>query len=217
MIKISPSILAADFAKLAEEVFTVKNADYLHVDVMDGDFVPNISVGIPVVESLHKSTDMILDVHLMIRSPHRYAERFAKAGADIVTFHIEADTEENIRASIKALHALGKKAGLSVKPKTPFEALLPYINEIDLVLVMTVEPGFGGQTFMHDMLPKIREIREIIRSRNLNCELETDGGINGETAKLCVDAGANVLVAGNYIFGQTNRAAIVDDLRNCAK
>ena len=215
MIKISPSILTADFAKLGEEIFTIKNADYLHVDVMDGVFVPNISIGLPVVQALRKITDMVLDVHLMISSPHRYVERFVKAGADIIVFHIEAETTENVFASIEIIHALGKKVGLSIKPKTPIKALMPYINEIDLVLVMTVEPGFGGQSFMHDMLPKIEEIRKILSTRALNCELEADGGINDETAKLCINAGANVLVAGKYIFNQKNRAATIDYLKNC--
>jgi ribulose-phosphate 3-epimerase len=214
MIKISPSILTADFAKLGEEILTIKNADYLHVDVMDGVFVPNISIGIPVVEALRKITDMVLDVHLMISSPRRYVERFARAGADIIVFHIEAETPKNIFASIEAIHALGKKAGLSIKPKTPVKALMPYINEIDLVLVMTVEPGFGGQSFMSDMLPKIEETREILSAHAPNCELEVDGGINDETAKLCVNAGANVLVAGQYIFNQKDRAATIDYLKN---
>ena len=213
MIKISPSILTADFAKLGEEISTINNADYLHIDVMDGVFVPNISVGLPVVEALSGITEKTLDVHLMITSPHRYIEHFAKVGADIIVFHIEAETTENIYSSIETIRSLGKKAGISIKPKTPVKALLPYIDEIDLVLVMTVEPGFGGQSFMHDMLPKIEEIRNIINTRALNCELEVDGGINNETAKLCVNAGANVLVVGNHIFSQADRPAIIDHLK----
>ena len=214
MIKISPSILTADFSQLGEEISTINNADYLHVDVMDGVFVPNISVGLPVVKALSDITEITLDVHLMITSPHRYIERFAEAGADIIVFHIEAETTENIYSSIETIRSLGKKAGLSIKPKTPVKALLPYISEIDLVLVMTVEPGFGGQSFMPDMLPKIEEIRKIINTQALNCELEVDGGINNETAKLCINAGANVLVVGNHIFSQTDRPAMIDKLRN---
>ena len=213
MIKIAPSILSADFTKLGEEISDVGNADYLHFDVMDGVFVPNISIGLPVLESVRKVTNMPLDVHLMITSPARYVSRFADAGADIVVFHVEAETSENICIAIDELHKLGKKAGLSVKPGTPAEALLPYIDQLDLVLVMTVEPGFGGQMFMPDMLPKISELRSVIESRSLSCELEVDGGINPETARLCIKAGADVLVAGNDIFSAPDRAARIALLR----
>jgi len=213
MIKIAPSILSADFSKLCDEIQSVKSADYLHFDVMDGVFVPNITMGLPVLESVRKITDMTLDVHLMITFPVRYAARFAKSGADIVVAHVEAETPENICKAIDDIHKLGKKAGLSVKPNTPVEALLPYIDALDLVLVMTVEPGFGGQEFIAAMLPKISELRKVIDSRELDCEIEVDGGINPETAKLCVQAGANVLVAGNEIFRQTDRTAIIAELR----
>ena len=213
MIKTAPSILMADFTKLGEEIESVKNADYLHFDVMDGVFVPNISIGLPVLESVRKATDMMLDVHLMIMSPARYTARFAKAGADIVVFHVEAETPENTAAAIDELHRLGKKVGLSVKPGTPIEALTPYITTIDMALVMTVEPGFGGQKFISGMLPKITQLRRIINSQGLNCELEVDGGINTETAKLCVEAGANVLVSGNDIFSAPDRAARIAALR----
>jgi ribulose-phosphate 3-epimerase len=213
MIKISPSILAADFARLADEVLSVSTADYLHFDVMDGLFVPNISIGLPVLESVRKITEMTLDVHLMIQSPARYVKDFAEAGADIVVFHVEAETPDNILSAIDTIHSLGKKVGLAVKPATPAEALLPFIDVLDIVLVMTVEPGFGGQGFIADMLPKISEVRRIIESRNLNCELEVDGGINAETAKLCVNAGANVLVAGSYIFGDKDRSKMIENLR----
>ena len=213
MIKISPSILAADFARLADEVLGVSTADYLHFDVMDGLFVPNISIGLPVLKSVRKITDMILDVHLMIQSPARYVKDFVESGADIVVFHVEAETPDNIFTAIDTARRLGKKIGLSVKPATAAKALLPYIDMLDIVLVMTVEPGFGGQEFISDMLPKISEIRSVIENRNLNCELEVDGGINAETAKLCVNAGADVLVAGSYIFGVTDRAKMIETLR----
>ena len=214
MIKVSPSVLAADFAKLGEEIDSVKSADYLHFDVMDGVFVPNISIGLPVLESARRITGMTFDVHLMITSPARYTSRFAQAGADIVVFHVEAETHENIIAAIDELHRKNKKAGLSVKPGTPAEALAPYIAMLDLVLVMTVEPGFGGQQFLSGMLPKIAELRRIVDSRRLNCEIEVDGGINPETAKLCVQAGADVLVAGYDIFNAPDRAVRIAQLRN---
>jgi ribulose-phosphate 3-epimerase len=212
-IKIAPSILSADFTKLGEDINSILSADYLHFDVMDGVFVPNISVGLPVLESVRGFTNMTLDVHLMITSPFLYVARFAKSGADIITFHIEAETHENILDSIAVIHKLGKKAGLSIKPNTSYEALLPYIDMLDLILVMTVEPGFGGQKFMMETLPKISKLREIVTSRNLNCEIEVDGGINPDTAKLCVEAGANVLVAGNDVFGVSDRAKRIATLR----
>ena len=213
MIKIAPSILAADFTKLGEEIGSVNSADYLHFDVMDGVFVPNISVGLPVLESVCNITNMTLDAHLMITSPARFTARFAGAGADIVVFHIEAETEENTRNAIDEIHRLGKKAGLSVKPGTPAEALFPYIDEIDVALVMTVEPGFGGQKFIEEMLPKISVLRRSIDSRGLECEIEVDGGINLETAKKCIEAGADVLVAGSDLFRSSDRAAHIAELR----
>ena len=214
MIKIAPSALSADFTKLGEEINSVASADYLHFDVMDGVFVPNISIGLPVLSAVRAKTNMTLDVHLMISSPVRYTARFAEAGGDIVVFHVEAETPENTYAAIEELHRLGKRAGLSVKPDTPAQALLPYINELDIALVMTVEPGFGGQEFIAAMLPKIAELRHIIDNRGLSCELEVDGGINPETARLCIGAGANVLVAGSDIFGAPDRAARIAQLRS---
>ena len=217
MIKIAPSILSADFGKLGAEIESVKSADYLHFDVMDGVFVQNISIGLTVLESVRPVTGMVLDVHLMICSPSRYTARFAEAGADIVTFHVEADPPEDTASAIAEIRRLGKRAGLSVKPGTPAEALLPYVDMIDLALVMTVEPGFGGQAFIHEMLPKIEYLRRIIDERGLNCEIEVDGGINAETSKLCVKAGADVLVAGSDIFKSADRAARIAQLRGSAE
>ena len=213
MIKIAPSILMADFSRLGEEIKSVESADFLHFDVMDGVFVPNISFGLPVLESVRKITDMPLDVHLMITSPARHTARFARAGADIIVFHLEAETPENINAAIDELHSFGKKAGLSVKPGTPPQALDPYIDTLDIVLVMTVEPGFGGQGFISAMLPKIAHLRRVIDERGLNCDIEVDGGINLETSKLCIQAGANVLVSGNDIFSSPDRAVRIAALR----
>ena len=181
MIKIAPSILSADFANLERDIHRIAAADYVHVDVMDGVFVPNISIGIPVVQSIRKVTDMFLDVHLMITEPVRYVEQFCDAGGDLVTVHVEADTEEKIHEAIDKIHAKGKKAGIVLKPATPAEAVLPFINKVELILVMTVEPGFGGQKFMADMMPKVTAIRGYINEMNPACELEVDGGVAADT------------------------------------
>ena len=211
MIKVSPSILSADFVNLERDIraLTPAGADYVHIDVMDGNFVPNISIGIPVVAAIRGITDLTLDVHLMIDRPVRYVERFCKAGADILTIHIEADTMENTLEALRIIRACGVKAAISVKPKTPAEAVLPYLELCDLILVMTVEPGFGGQSFMADMMPKVSKIRSYIDERNPACELEVDGGVNVQTAKICTGAGANVLVAGSAFFKAEDKAAFV--------
>ena len=213
MIKIAPSILSADFANLERDIRRVSTADYLHVDVMDGVFVPNISIGLPVVESIRKVTDLPLDVHLMIVEPVRYVERFCDAGADLVTVHLEADTDANTHAAIAKIHAKGKKAGVVLKPKTPAEAVLPFLEEVELILVMTVEPGFGGQKFMADQMGKVSQIRRWIDERNPACELEVDGGVAPDTCRTCIDAGANVLVAGSAVYKAEDIPARIAELR----
>ena len=213
MIKIAPSILSADFAYLGRDIEKIATADYVHVDVMDGLFVPNISIGIPVVKSIRPTTSLPLDVHLMIDRPVRYVEQFCDAGGDIVTCHVEADTEENILAAIDKIHAKGKKAGVVVKPKTPASAVLPFIGECDIILVMTVEPGFGGQKFMADMMPKVAQLRAMLDEVNPDCELEVDGGVDTATRDACVNAGANVLVAGSAVYKAANIPAKIKALR----
>ena len=216
MIKISPSILSADFGNMERDIHGLQaaGAEYAHVDIMDGLFVPNLSMGFPMVSALRKVTDMVLDVHLMIDRPIRYVERFCDAGADILTIHVEADTEENTRKALEMIRAKGVKAGVVVKPKTPAEAVLPFIDLCSLILVMTVEPGFGGQSFMADMMPKVSQIRKYIDERALDCELEVDGGVNSETGKTCIAAGANVLVAGSAYFKAADPKAFVEGLKN---
>lgn len=215
MIKVSPSILSADFVNLERDIrsLTPAGADYVHVDVMDGLFVPNITIGIPVVAAIRKITELPLDVHLMIDRPLRYVDDFCKAGSDILTIHVEADTEDNTLAALKRIRENGVKAAISVKPQTPAEAVLPYLPYCDLILVMTVEPGFGGQSFMEDMMPKLKQIRSYIDAQNPGCELEVDGGINEKTALICRENGANVLVAGSAYFKATDPAAFVNNVK----
>ena len=213
MIKIAPSILSADFAELGRDIRRIATADYVHFDVMDGRFVPNISIGLPVLKSIRPVTELPIDVHLMIEEPSLYAERFCDAGADLVTMHVEADTEEKLHKAIAAIHAKGKKAGVVLKPATPAEAALPYLEEVDILLVMTVGPGFGGQKFMADMMPKVTTLRKWIDARNPACELEVDGGVDPETAKVCVAAGANVLVAGSSVYKAENIPERIAQLR----
>ena len=213
MIKIAPSILSADFANLERDIQRIAAADYVHVDVMDGVFVPNISIGIPVVRSIRPVTALPLDVHLMITQPVRYVERFCDAGADLVTVHVEADSAENIHAAIENIHAKGKKAGVVLKPGTPAEAALPFLEKVELILVMTVEPGFGGQAFMADMMPKVAALRKLIDEKNPSCELEVDGGVAPDTCQTCIDAGANVLVAGSAVYKAADIPARIAELR----
>ena len=213
MIKIAPSILSADFANLERDIQRISTADYVHVDVMDGMFVPNITIGIPVVKSIRPTTALPLDVHLMIVEPGRYVEQFCDAGADLVTVHVESDTEEKLHDAIARIHAKGKRAGVVRKPKTPAETVLPFLNEVELVLVMTVEPGFGGQKFMADQLTKIAAVRRYIEQYRPGCDLEVDGGINAQTARQVIDAGANVLVAGSPIYRADEPAAAIAALR----
>lgn len=215
MIKIAPSILSADFARLGDEIGEIERggADYVHFDVMDGMFVPNISVGVPVLKSIRRATDMFLDVHLMIERPLRYVEQFCAAGADLVNFHVEADSADNIIKAIEAAKRLGKKTGVTLKPRTGADALRPFLPLVDLVLIMTVEPGFGGQSFMADQLPKIKAVREMLGGLEHACELEVDGGIDAVTAAAAKAAGASVLVAGSAVFGKADRAAAIAALR----
>lgn len=212
MILISPSILGANFASLSDEINRVKNAQMLHIDVMDGHFVPNISVGVPVVKSIHAFCEMFLDVHLMISNPLDYVEAFAEAGADLICFHLEASSD--ITATIKKIRAVGKKVGISLKPNTEASEVFDYIKLIDMVLVMTVEPGFGGQAFMPEMLTKISQIRAYATEQCCPLDIQVDGGINLQTGKQCVQAGANVLVAGSFLFDSDNPAALVEKLQS---
>ena len=212
MAILSPSILSADYMHFHADMDETKRngAKWLHVDIMDGHFVPNMSFGYAWVKSMRKITDLVLDVHLMIDTPIKYAEEFCKAGADYLTIHVEADTPENIEKTLELIRSLGVKPGIVVKPKTPAEAVAPYLSMVDMVLVMTVEPGFGGQKFMADMMPKLKKLREMLDEVNPNCHLEVDGGVDLTTGEVCKENGADVLVAGSAFFGAADRKAFLE-------
>ena len=206
MKTISPSILAANMLNLGDEIKKIEfsGAKYVHIDVMDGIFVPNISYGMPVVSAVRKSTNLILDVHLMITRPERYIKQFIECGADIITFHVESTSHEEILNSIDIIHRYGKKAGLSIKPNTEVDAILPYINLIDMVLVMTVEPGFGGQSFIVETMNKVSKIRELITNNCFAVDIEVDGGVNSNTLLIAQESGANIFVLGTAFFKSDN-------------
>ena len=213
MIQIAPSILSADFARLGEDLDAIESADMVHFDVMDGAFVPNISFGLPICQAVDRYTDMFLDVHLMIEKPVRYIDAFADAGADLLSVHLEADMPPGIQAALAAMEKRGVKKGIALRPITGAEAVLPYVKDVDLILVMTVEPGFGGQKFMADQLPKIAAIRRYIDQYNPDCRLEVDGGVDPVTARQVVQAGADTLVAGSAIYGAADVEGAIRALR----
>jgi len=215
-IKISPSILSADFSTLGEEIRSLEKAgaDLIHVDVMDGHFVPNITMGPPIIKMVRKCTKLPFDVHLMISPVEKYIKDFANAGSDIITIHPEAT--DNLKRAIKSIKSLGKKAGVSLNPKTPISAVMDVINEIDLILIMSVNPGFAGQSFMNEVLLKVKELRKLINERKLKIDISIDGGINFETAPLAVKAGVNILVSGTTIFAGGSLKENIFKLKNCA-
>lgn len=210
-IKISPSILASDYANLESELKKIETSDYIHVDVMDGHFVPNISIGAPVVKAIKKVCTVPFDVHLMISNPIDYVEDFAKAGADIICFHAESNSDTG--ETIEKILALGKKAAVAVKPATDIDVVLPFLDKLSMVLVMTVEPGFGGQSFMESTMPKIEKLRVM----NKEIDIEVDGGVNADTIKIAAKAGANVFVAGSAVFKSEDAAKTIQLLKNNAK
>ena len=211
MAILSPSILSCDYMNMQRDFENCKKAGckWLHVDIMDGHFVPNITFGYSLVKAMRPITDLVLDVHLMIDTPIKYAEEFCKAGADYLTIHVEADTPENIHKTLDLIRSLGVKPGIVVKPKTPAEAVAPYLSKCDMVLVMTVEPGFGGEKFMADMMPKVKKLREMINETNPGCHLEVAGGVDLVTSQVCKENGANVLVAGSAYFRSEDKEAFV--------
>lgn len=217
MVYIAPSVLAADFSQLGEEVRRVEEAgaNYLHLDVMDGIFVPNITFGAPVISAIRRKTSLIFDVHLMIKDPQRYIDDFVKAGADIITIHYESC--ENPLEVIRQIRSHEVKVGVSISPKTPAQVLLPLLDEVDMILVMTVEPGFGGQKFMPDMMDKVRLLRKELLRRKLNVDIEVDGGISEDNAALVSEAGANILVAGSAIFKSRRPRLVISRMRSEAE
>ncbi|AVQ99000.1 ribulose-phosphate 3-epimerase [Oceanobacillus iheyensis] len=217
MVKIAPSILSADFAKLGEEIKEVENggADYIHVDVMDGHYVPNITIGPLIVEAIRPITSLPLDVHLMIENPDSYIPAFANAGADIITVHQEAS--QHLHRSIQLIKDNGVKAGVVINPATPVEMLYPILPEVDLVLLMSVNPGFGGQSFIPSTVDRIKQVADFRKTHNLSFEIEVDGGINAMTAKQCTDVGADVLVAGSAVFNPTNRHEAILEIKDAVK
>jgi ribulose-phosphate 3-epimerase len=213
MVKIAPSILSADFSRLGEEIKDVERggADYIHIDVMDGHFVPNITIGPLIVEAIRPVTELPLDVHLMIENPDQYVEAFAKAGADYITVHVEAS--RHLHRTIHLIKSFGVKAGVVLNPATPVDSIKHVIEDVDMVLLMSVNPGFGGQKFIQGVLPKIREVKKMAESFGKDVEIEIDGGVNAETARLCVEAGATVLVAGSAVYNKEDRAAAIAAIR----
>ncbi|MGN0518439.1 MAG: ribulose-phosphate 3-epimerase [Acutalibacteraceae bacterium] len=212
-MKIAPSVLSCDFSIMGSEVerITKAKADYVHLDVMDGHFVPNITFGAPVIKYLRKYTDLPFDVHLMISEPLKYIDDFANAGADIITFHVESDSD--IRATLDKIRSRGVKAGLVVKPNTPIETVFPYLDDLYMVLIMTVEPGFGGQSFMYDMMPKAEKLKAEINRRGLSTLIEADGGINADTVAVCAKAGVDISVSGTGIFKAPDAAEAIAELK----
>ncbi|MEH7546222.1 ribulose-phosphate 3-epimerase [Neobacillus vireti] len=213
MVKIAPSILSADFSKLGEEIIAVDQAgaDYIHIDVMDGHFVPNITIGPLIVEAVRPVTKLPLDVHLMIENPDHYIEAFAKAGANFITVHVESC--RHLHRTIQNIKSFGVKAGVVLNPATPVDSIQHIIGDIDMVLLMSVNPGFGGQTFIPEVLPKIRKVKEMAEQKGLSVEIEIDGGVNPETARQCIEAGATVLVAGSAVYNQKDYKQAISQLR----